>query len=106
MKLSTLLAPILILSACQSSLPPRVERVEVPTAIEVVHPELPPSISLNSPEWVIIEVDEVNYAAVKVSDVEQILENYTNMGEYIKDLRSVIKYYRKVTTDAQSDSGN
>ena len=96
-RLGLLLLPILMISACSTTPEPEIRIIEKPVQVEVQHPPMPTPLEPEPIEWfVVVENNEPKYAAIQLQDVSTLVNNTAETGEYIKDLRSIIKYYRKI----------
>ena len=94
-----------MISGCVGDPITEIRTVEVPVNPEYQHPADPAPLDLNDPEWFIVELEDGKYAAIKLSDYQLIVENYTDLHSYIKELRAIVKYYRSVT-GAESSTEN
>jgi len=102
--------------ACSCSLIPSKQSVEViskPIQRTIVQPILPREIDLKDPYWYVvsdknleeflatIEKDQgqVVFVAMSVGDYELMAYNMQELKRYINELKEVVVYYRKVTTN-------
>ena len=85
-----------------------IRTVEVPVEPEYTHPALPEGFSIIDSEWVIIELEDQKYAAVRLSDYQFVVENITKATSHIEKLNAIIKYYRQITgaTNEESSTEN
>ena len=102
--------------ACSCSLIPSKQSVEIvskPIQRTIVQPILPREIDLKDPYWYVvsdknleeflstIEKDQgqVVFVAMSVADYELMAYNMQELKRYINELKEVVVYYRKVTTE-------
>jgi len=105
-----------LMMACSCSLIPSKQSVEVvskPIQRTIVQPILPREIDLKDPYWYVvsdknleeflstIEKDQgqVVFVAMSVPDYELMAYNMQELKRYINELKEVVVYYRKVTTE-------
>ena len=100
--------------ACSCSLIPskQVEIITKPIERTIVQPVLPRAIDLKEPYWYVVseknleeflarvkkEEGSVVFFAMSVPDYEHMAYNMQELKRYIKELKEVGVYYRKVTT--------
>tara|TARA_R100000544_G_scaffold26832_1_gene13817 strand:+ start:1085 stop:1405 length:321 start_codon:yes stop_codon:yes gene_type:complete len=100
---------------CSCSLIPtkQVEIISKPIERNIVQPVLPREIDLKEPYWYVVSdknIDEflekikkdqgqVVYFAMTVPDYELMSYNMQELKRYINELKEVVVYYRKVTTN-------
>jgi len=100
---------------CSCSLFPtkQVEIISKPIERNIVQPVLPREIDLKEPYWYVVSdknIDEflekikkdqgqVVYFAMTVPDYELMSYNMQELKRYINELKEVVVYYRKVTTN-------
>ena len=110
----TLLALIVLMMAFSCSLIPskQVEIITKPIERNIVQPVLPRAIDLKEPYWYVVseknleeflsrvekEEGSVVFFAMSVPDYELMAYNMQELKRYIKELKEVVVYYRKVTT--------
>jgi N-acetyl-beta-hexosaminidase len=101
--------------ACSCSLIPtkKVEVISKPIERKIVQPILPRAVALQEPYWYVVSeknIDEfleriekehgsVVFVAMSVPDYELMAYNMQELKRYIKELKEVVIYYRKVTTN-------
>lgn len=103
-----------LIASC--SLIPKKEVIK-PIPIKITQPILPRGIDLKEPHWYVVskanldeflknvekEHNNLVFFAMSVPDYELMAYNMQEMRRYIKELQSIIVYYREVT---QNGSGN
>tara|TARA_R100001244_G_scaffold30966_2_gene29847 strand:+ start:1071 stop:1406 length:336 start_codon:yes stop_codon:yes gene_type:complete len=106
--------------ACSCSLIPT-KKVEIVTkSIErkIVQPILPREIDLKEPYWYVVseknideflgrvekEQGQLVFFAMSVPDYELMAYNMQELKRYINELKEVVIYYRKVTTNTSSEA--
>lgn len=103
--------------ACSCSLIPskQVEIITKPIERTIVQPVLPRAIDLKEPYWYVVseknleeflarvkkEEGSVVFFAMSVPDYELMAYNMQELKRYIKELKEVVVYYRKVTTTGE-----
>lgn len=89
---------------------------EVP--LEITQPVLPRSLDLKEPHWYVVseknlekflrEIKDqegtVVFFAMSVEDYELMAYNMQEIKRYIKDLKNVVIYYKKATTNENNGS--
>ena len=102
--------------ACSCSLIPSKQSVEVvskPIQRTIVQPILPREIDLKDPYWYVVsdknleeflsvvekDQGQVVFVAMSVPDYELMAYNMQELKRYINELKEVVVYYRKVTTE-------
>ena len=104
-------------TACSCSLIPtkQVEVVTKPLERQIVQPILPRAVDLKEPMWYVVseknideflaqvEKDQGNlvFFAMSVPDYELMAYNMQELKRYINELKEVVVYYRKVTTNEE-----
>ena len=103
----------MMVSSC-SLLPTRTIEVSAkPIERQIVQPIMPREISLTNPQWIIVTPDnweaqlerikeqegELVFLAMTVPDYEVMALNMKELQRYITELKDVVVYYRKVTTE-------
>jgi hypothetical protein len=112
-----LLTLIVLTTACSCSLIPtkQVEVVTKPLERQIVQPILPRAVDLKEPMWYVVSeknIDEflaqvekdqgnVVFFAMSVPDYELMAYNMQELKRYINELKEVVVYYRKVTTNEE-----
>jgi hypothetical protein len=117
LKASKKLVGILTISmmACSCSLIPNkeVEIITKPIERNIVQPILPREIDLKEPYWYVVsqenieeflqrvekEHGQVVFVAMSIPDYELMAYNMQELKRYIGELKEVVVYYRKVTTN-------
>jgi len=100
--------------ACSCSLIPskQIEVISKPIERTIVQPIMPREIDLKDPHWYVvssknldeflqqIEKDQgqVVFVAMSISDYELMAYNMQELKRYINEVKEVVVYYRKVTT--------
>ena len=113
---------VLLLSSCALlKNPPReVEIKTVPIQIKITQPVLPRAIDLKEPQWYVVSeknLDEflINiekesgtmvFFAMSPGDYELMAYNLQEIKRYVKELKQVVVYYKKVTTVEEKENGN
>jgi hypothetical protein len=104
--------------ACSCSLLPT-KRIEVsakPIERQIVQPIMPREIDLKQPQWIAVTPDnweeqlalieeqegELVFLAMTIPDYEVMAYNMQEIKRYITELKDVVVYYRKVTTEKLS----
>jgi hypothetical protein len=89
-----------------------VQIVTKPVERKIVQPILPRAIDLKEPNWYVVssenleeflqrlekEQGEVVFFAMSVPDYELMAYNMQEIKRYIREIKEVVVYYRKVTT--------
>lgn len=97
--------------------PQEVKIVTKPVERKIVQPILPRAIDLKDPYWYVVseknleeflariekEEGRVVFLAMSVPDYELMAYNMQEIKRYINEMKEVIIYYRKVTTEVKSD---
>jgi hypothetical protein len=110
-----LLVSTISIAVCSCSLIPsnKVEVISKPIERKIVQPILPRAVDLKDPYWYVVSeknIDEflerveqehgsVVFVAMSVPDYELMSYNMQELKRYIKELKEVVVYYRKVTTN-------
>ena len=107
-------------SSC-SLLPTKVVEVSAkPIERNIVQPVMPREIDLKNPTWIVVTPDnwedqlsriekqegELVFLAMTIPDYELMAYNTQELKRYITELKDVVVYYRKVTTEDISADGN
>ena len=87
--------------------------------MEILQPELPREIDLKEPNWYVVSdknIDEflervrketgggVVFFAMSVPDYELMAYNMQEIRRYIREMKEVVVYYRKVTKIEEGES--
>ena len=120
LKTTAALLSVLLLSSCSLlKQPPReVEIKTVPIKIKITQPVLPRPIDLKEPQWYVVSdknIDEflVNiekesgtmvFFAMSPGDYELMAYNLQEIKRYVKELKEVLIYYKKVTTIEEEEN--
>ena len=100
---------------CSCSLIPT-KKIEVsakPIERQIVQPIMPREIDLKQPQWIAVTPDnweeqlalieeqegELVFLAMTIPDYEVMAYNMQEIKRYITELKDVVVYYRKVTTE-------
>jgi len=81
---------------------------------QIVQPIMPREIDLTTPQWIVVTPDnwedqlarieeqegELVFLAMTVPDYEVMSLNMKELQRYITELKDVVVYYRKVTTES------
>lgn len=104
---------LMMVSSC-SLLPTRTIEVSAkPMERQIVQPIMPREIELTNPSWIVVTPDnwedqlakieeqegELVFLAMTVPDYEVMALNMKELQRYITELKDVVVYYRKVTTE-------
>ncbi len=106
---------MVLIMACSCSLLPT-KQIQVsakPIERQIVQPIMPREIDLKQPEWIAITPDnweeqlakiekqegELVFLAMTIPDYEIMAYNMQEIKRYITELKDVVVYYRKVTTN-------
>ncbi len=107
-------------SSC-SLIPTKVVEVSAkPIERKIVQPVMPREIDLKTPTWIVVTPDnwedqlarieeqegELVFLAMTIPDYELMAYNTQELKRYITELKDVVVYYRKVTTEEITPSGN
>lgn len=105
---------LMMVSSC-SLLPTRTIEVSAkPIERQIVQPIMPREIELTNPSWIVVTPDnwedqlarieeqegELVFLAMTVPDYEVMALNMKELQRYITELKDVVVYYRKVTTES------
>ena len=105
--------------ACSCSLLPT-KQIQVsakPLERQIVQPIMPREIDLKQPQWIAVTPDnweeqlakieeqegELVFLAMTIPDYEVMAYNMQEIKRYITELKDVVVYYRKVTTEKPKD---
>jgi len=105
---------------CSCSLIPtkKVEIVTKPIERKIVQPIFPREIDLKEPYWYVVSdknIDEflervkkehgqIVFVAMSIPDYELMAYNMQELKRYIGELKEVVVYYRKVTTNTSPET--
>ena len=114
-----LLVSTISIAVCSCSLIPtrEVEVISKPIERKIVQPILPKAVDLKDPYWYVVSeknIDEflsrieqehgsVVFVAMSIPDYELMAYNMQELKRYIQELKEVVVYYRKVTTNTGED---
>jgi hypothetical protein len=115
-KFKNLVLPLTILmmvSSCSLLSTRAIEVTAKPLERKIIQPIMPREISLTTPAWIIVTPDnweaqlarieeqegELVFLAMTVPDYEVMSMNMKELQRYITELKDVVVYYRKVTTE-------
>jgi hypothetical protein len=102
---------------CSCSLVPtkQIEVTAKPLDRKIVQPIMPREIDLKEPMWIVVTPDnweeqlakieqqegELVFLAMTIPDYEVMAYNMQELKRYITELKDVVVYYRKVTTNTK-----
>ncbi len=104
---------LMMVSQC-SLLPQKTLEVSAkPVERQIIQPVLPREIDLKEPYWYVVSEQNIEefladiekregqvvFLAMSVPDYELMAYNMQELKRYIRELKEVVVYYRKVTTD-------
>ena len=103
----------MMVSSCSLLSTRAIEVTAKPMERKIVQPVMPREISLTNPQWIIVTPDnweaqlerikeqegELVFLAMTVPDYEVMAMNMKELQRYITELKDVVVYYRKVTTE-------
>ena len=98
-----------------SLIPKQVDVISKPLKRTIAQPVMPREIDLNEPYWFVVSelnVDEflervkkeegrIVFVAMSIPDYELMAYNMQELKRYINELKEVVVYYRKVTTNEE-----
>jgi hypothetical protein len=98
--------------------PQEVKIVTKPIERKIIQPVLPRAIDLKEPSWYVVsdknldeflgrvkkEQGQLVFFAMSVPDYELMAYNMQEIKRYIREMKEVVVYYRKVTTNEQDSS--
>jgi hypothetical protein len=115
-----LLVSTISIMACSCSLIPskQVEIISKPIERKIVQPILPRAVDLKDPYWYVVseknieefmerveqEHGSIVFVAMSVPDYELMAYNMQELKRYIREMKEVVVYYRKVTTNQGEDN--
>tara|TARA_R110000744_G_scaffold149450_4_gene262602 strand:+ start:677 stop:1039 length:363 start_codon:yes stop_codon:yes gene_type:complete len=113
---------VLLLSSCALlKKPPREVTIKtVPIKIKITQPVLPRKIDLKEPQWYVVSEKNLDeflvsiekesgtmvFFAMSPGDYELMAYNLQEIKRYVKELKQVVVYYKKVTTIEEKENGN
>ena len=94
----------------------KIEVLAKPLERQIVQPIMPREIDLKQPQWIAVTPDnweeqlalieeqegELVFLAMTIPDYEVMAYNMQEIKRYITELKDVVVYYRKVTTEKLS----
>ena len=103
----------MMVSSCSLLSTRAIEVTAKPMERKIIQPIMPREISLTTPAWIIVTPDnweaqlasieeqegELVFLAMTVPDYEVMSMNMKELQRYITELKDVVVYYRKVTTE-------
>jgi len=105
--------------ACSCSLIPskQVEVVTKPIERQIVQPIMPRAVDLKDPYWYVVSEKNIDdliaqiekeqctvvFLAMSVPDYELMAYNMQELKRYINELKEVVVYYKKVTTNEEKN---
>jgi len=107
------LITLTIISSCSLLPTKQIEVSAKPIERQIAQPVLPREIDLKDPYWYVVsdknleeflereekEQGQVVFFAMSVPDYELMAYNTQELKRYIRELKEVVIYYRKVTTE-------
>ena len=113
-KIAVLLIVSIMAYSC-SLIPKQVDIISKPLKRTIAQPVMPREINLNEPYWFVVSelnVDEflervkkeegrIVFVAMSIPDYELMSYNMQELKRYINELKEVVVYYRKVTTNEE-----
>ena len=122
LKMTAVLMSVLLLSSCALlKKPPREVTIKtVPIKIKITQPVLPRKIDLKEPQWYVVSEKNLDeflvsiekesgtmvFFAMSPGDYELMAYNLQEIKRYVKELKQVVVYYKKVTTVEEKENGN
>ena len=107
----------ILMMVCSCSLIPtkQIEVTAKPLDRKIVQPIMPREIDLKEPMWIVVTPDnweeqlakiekqegELVFLAMSIPDYEVMAYNMQELKRYITELKDVVVYYRKVTTNTK-----
>ena len=112
-KTAVTLTLLMIVSSCSLLPTKQIEVSAKPIERQIAQPVLPREIDLKEPYWYVVsdknideflervkkEQGQVVFFAMSVPDYELMAYNTQELKRYIRELKEVVIYYRKVTTE-------
>ena len=107
---------LMMVSSCSLLSTRPIEVTAKPMQRQIVQPIMPREIDLTTPQWIVVTPDnwedqlarieeqegELVFLAMTVPDYEVMSLNMKELQRYITELKDVVVYYRKVTTESQN----
>ena len=104
---------LMMVSSCSLLSTRPIEVTAKPMERKIVQPIMPREIQLTTPQWIVVTPDnwedqlariekqegEIVFLAMTVPDYEVMSLNMKELQRYITELKDVVVYYRKVTTE-------
>jgi uncharacterized protein YihD (DUF1040 family) len=117
---TTVLVSTLLMTGC-SFLPKPPQEVKIitkPVERQIAQPVLPRAIDLKEPYWYVVSNENLEeflaniekesgtmvFFAMSVPDYELMAYNMQEIKRYVREMKEVIVYYKKVTTNEQRSS--
>ena len=108
---------LMMVSSCSLFQKPTVEVKAKPIKRQIAQPVLPRELDLKEPYWYVVsdknleeflervekDQGQVVFFAMSVPDYELMAYNMQELKRYIRELKEVVVYYRKVTTDGSGE---
>ena|SRR5210317_362342 len=112
-KSATLLIVLMMAYSCSLLPTKKIEVSAKPLERQIVQPIMPREIDLKQPQWIAVTPDnweeqlalieeqegELVFLAMTIPDYEVMAYNMQEIKRYITELKDVVVYYRKVTTE-------
>ena len=109
---------LMMVSSCSLLTTRPIEVTAKPMERKIVQPIMPREIELTTPQWIVVTPDnwedqlariekqegELVFLAMTVPDYEVMSLNMKELQRYITELKDVVVYYRKVTTEPVNDN--
>ena len=113
-KIAVLLIVSMMAYSC-SLIPKQVDVISKPVERNIAQPILPREIDLKEPFWFVVselnvddflervkkEEGRIVFVAMSIPDYELMAYNMQELKRYINELKEVVVYYRKVTTNEE-----
>lgn len=113
-KIAVLLIVSMMAYSC-SLIPKQVDVISKPIERNIAQPILPREIDLKEPFWFVVselnvddflervkkEEGRIVFVAMSIPDYELMAYNMQELKRYINELKEVVVYYRKVTTNEE-----
>ena len=113
-KIAVLLIVSIMAYSC-SLIPKQVDVISKPVERKIAQPILPREIDLKEPFWFVVselnvddflervkkEEGRIVFVAMSIPDYELMAYNMQELKRYINELKEVVVYYRKVTTNEE-----
>ena len=104
----------MMVSSCSLLTTRPIEVTAKPMERKIVQPIMPRELELTTPQWIVVTPDnwedqlarfekqegEIVFLAMTVPDYEVMSLNMKELQRYITELKDVVVYYRKVTTES------